>query len=104
MMPSTNCCMPNSAPGFGAAPMLGPRRMKSFWAFMLCFCSERAMAGIQNLRSEQGHDPRIILVLAEPSKADFTPLEGVMSVVAMHSRCSEGVLLCIKPPPDNVLS
>ena len=42
----SNCCMPNSAPSSGGAPMLGPRRMKSFWALMLRFCSAQAVAGV----------------------------------------------------------
>ena len=61
VMLDANCCVPTNVPSSGAAPMLGPRRMKSFWALMLRFCSAQAVAGLQALVTEHGHDPRVIL-------------------------------------------
>ena len=56
-----NCCVPTTVSSSTAAPMLGPRRMKSFWSFMLRLCSAQAVAGLQALVTEHGHDPRVIL-------------------------------------------
>eukprot|EP00439_Symbiodinium_sp_Y106_P036054 s6042_g4.t1 len=56
-----NCCVPTTGSCSSAAPMLGPRRMKSFWSFMLRLCSAQAVAGLQALVTEHGHDPRVIL-------------------------------------------
>ena len=56
-----NCCVPTTGSSSSATPMLGPRRMKSFWSFMLRLCSAQAVAGLQALVTEHGHDPRVIL-------------------------------------------